>query len=582
MGKRGRCLRFAALLAAFCIGAMPVQGAEEKPAFVLDGQEKRLEQVYANMPEIFVCGSGISEESIREAYLSQEKLELKHTGSFGESGEGIGYYVLLDISGSIPNSYFKTIKEGILKLQEELGEKDRLVLCTFGEEVILAADGSQTTEDIKAALEGIRNKDQKTLLFEGIDQVAALAEQSRESLRRRVVVVISDGKDISIGKKMAQEAQNTLREKGIPVYAFCIKNTATENINNFGEFARTSGGQIRTFGPEEGSRILSDLAGSLAEDLWMEFYADSNVVSNQEDVFSLKLEDGTVLSRPVMNNHWIPDEKPPRLLNIQVSGKQQLLLLFDEPLQGAETGANYQLTLDGHPVAVTGISCEGKEKMSVTLSLAETIKNGTYELHTTNIVDYSMEKNPLANPIRLTVTDIVEEPDPEKPEPVDRQEDYTGVLFLIFAAVVGLIVFLVVKSRKTSPDGGESPSPEASGTGISMKEEGGFQQHITVPFTAKKRLEVWLSKSGMKVQKTAWELGSSLIVGRSSICDVQVEDLELSRQHFCLEQKDGIVYISDLNSTNGTSVNGIRVHEKRRLEPGSVIEAGSMKITIRW
>ena len=133
MGKRGRCLRFAALLAAFCIGAMPVQGAEEKPAFVLDGQEKRLEQGYANMPEIFVCGSGISEESIREAYLSQEKLELKHTGSFGESGEGIGYYVLLDISGSIPNSYFKTIKEGILKLQEELGEKDRLVLCTFGE-----------------------------------------------------------------------------------------------------------------------------------------------------------------------------------------------------------------------------------------------------------------------------------------------------------------------------------------------------------------------------------------------------------------------------------------------------------------
>lgn len=584
MGKRGRYLRIAAFLTAFSMGIVPVQGAEAEPASVLNEQERGMEQVYVNMPEIFACGTGFSGEDAGAgtAYLSQDKLELAQTGPFSESGEGICYYVLLDISGSIPNSYFKSVKEGIGNLQKRLGEKDRLVLCTFGEEVILAADGSQTPEEMEAVLEEIRNRDQKTLLFEGIDRVAALAEQSREIWKRSVVAVISDGKDIAVGKKMAQEAQSTLREKGIPVYAFCIANTAAENINTFGEFSRTSGGRMRTFRPEEGGQILCDLADSLGDDIWLEYHAPSNIVSNQEEVFSLKLEDGTVLSRPVMNNRWIPDENPPRLLEIKVFGKQQLCLVFDEPLWGAETAANYQLTLDGEPVAVTGVSCEEKESMQVILSMSEPVKNGTYQLNTANITDISMEKNPPANPIRLTVTDAEEEEEPE-PEPQNSQEDYTGVLFLIFAAVVALIVFLIVKSRKKGlADREEGASGEASERNVVMEEQNGFRQHIAIKPAETRKLEVWLAKSGMKVQKTVWELGSSLIVGRASICDVRVEDLEMSRQHFCLEQKDGVVYISDLNSTNGTSVNGIRIHEKRRLEPGSVIEAGSMKITIRW
>lgn len=583
MGKRGRYLGLWCLLAVSFMRAVSVYGAEGEPAPVLDGQDRRVEQVSACMPEIFVYGTGFSEENVKngEAYLSQDKLELADIRSFSESGEGICYYILLDISGSMPNSYFKTIKEGIGNLQKKLGEKDRLVLCTFGEEVILAADGSQTLKEMESILANIRNRDQRTLLFEGIDRVAALSEQSGADYRRKIVAVISDGKDIAVGKKQAQEAQNTLREKGIPVYAFCIQNTATENINNFGEFARTSGGQIITFRPEDGGQILCDLADRLGEDIRIEYRAPSNLVSNKEESFSLKLDDGTILSRPVINNRWIPDEQPPRLLKIHVSGKQQICLVFDESLQGAETAANYQLTLDGSPVAVSGVSCEEKENMTITLSLAEPVKNGTYELNTSHIADVSMEKNPPENPIILSVTDVAEE-EVKEPEP-EPQEDYTGVLFLIFAAVVGLIIFLVVKSRKKAPAEGESSLPgEGAESRVSLKEADNFRQHVAVASVPKKKIEVWLSKSGMKVQKTVWELGSSLIVGRASICDVQVEDLEMSRQHFCLEMKDGAIYISDLNSTNGTSVNGIRIHEKRKLESGSVIEAGSMKITIRW
>ena len=43
---------------------------------------------------------------------------------------------------------------------------------------------------------------------------------------------------MAVGETMAQEALDELKEKGIPVYAACIRDTALDHINSFGEFAR--------------------------------------------------------------------------------------------------------------------------------------------------------------------------------------------------------------------------------------------------------------------------------------------------------------------------------------------------------
>lgn len=51
-------------------------------------------------------------------------------------------------------------------------------------------------------------------------------------------------------------------------------------------------------------------------------------------------------------------------------------------------------------------------------------------------------------------------------------------------------------------------------------------------------------------------------VGRSSDCDLWVEDSAISRKHFKLQVKKGEIKIVDLGSTNGTHVNGEKVNEK--------------------
>lgn len=558
----------------------PPQETQSQPSMNLDG-EQRIEQVYLNLPEVFVYGEGFGADEVEagEGYLSQDKLEFVRAVPFHEMGEGITYYVLLDISGSIPRSYFASIKEGILNLQNNLGEKDRLILCTFGEEVNLAADGNQTAQDMEAILAQLSNRDQETLLFEGIDRVAALTEQTRGICRRQVLLVISDGEDFAVGKKMSQEALSTLKDKGLPAYALCIRDTAKENINSFGEFARTSGGQLVTFKADEGSAVLTNLSAKLWQDLCVEYRAASNVVSNKEENFSFQFADDRVLSRAVMNVHWIPDNEAPYLISGEAIGRQQIRLVFSEPMTGLAGAANYAVTLDGREVGVTGVAYDKEDETKITLTLAEAVENGTYKITGANLTDASMEKNPLEGSLLVEITGV----EPEEVIDADEGPNYMGIIFLLLLAVVILIIVIAVVSKKKKEKAlPEQESGGENGNSVVNLQDTGFNSHIVMNSGAKRMLSVVVSAKGKTPQTTTWELGSSLIVGRASICDIVVDDLELSRQHFCLESDNGNVFITDLGSTNGTSVNGIGIAGKRRLNPGDMVEAGSMKFTIRW
>ncbi|TFH64431.1 MAG: GGDEF domain-containing protein [Candidatus Zixiibacteriota bacterium] len=52
-----------------------------------------------------------------------------------------------------------------------------------------------------------------------------------------------------------------------------------------------------------------------------------------------------------------------------------------------------------------------------------------------------------------------------------------------------------------------------------------------------------------------------LTIGRSSQCDIQIEDDKVSRKHAEINLRDGLVWLTDLQSTNGSYVNSKRVSE---------------------
>jgi class 3 adenylate cyclase len=72
---------------------------------------------------------------------------------------------------------------------------------------------------------------------------------------------------------------------------------------------------------------------------------------------------------------------------------------------------------------------------------------------------------------------------------------------------------------------------------------------------------------------------TQLVLGRGD-ADVVIEDPEISRRHALIRERNGAVEIEDLDSLNGTWVNGQRIKSPARLEPGDVIRLGKTTIEV--
>ena len=68
---------------------------------------------------------------------------------------------------------------------------------------------------------------------------------------------------------------------------------------------------------------------------------------------------------------------------------------------------------------------------------------------------------------------------------------------------------------------------------------------------------------------------STIVIGRAPDCDVSFDDANISRRHAEIKVVMGSHVISDLGSTNGTTVNGVPITLERTLRDGDIIALGS-------
>jgi predicted component of type VI protein secretion system len=76
-------------------------------------------------------------------------------------------------------------------------------------------------------------------------------------------------------------------------------------------------------------------------------------------------------------------------------------------------------------------------------------------------------------------------------------------------------------------------------------------------------------------------LKTELLVGRREACDIVLRYPNVSSQHCKMSVEDGYWYVEDLNSSNGTKVNGNRITRKR-LDPGDAVTFAKQKYQISY
>jgi Protein of unknown function (DUF3662)/FHA domain len=72
---------------------------------------------------------------------------------------------------------------------------------------------------------------------------------------------------------------------------------------------------------------------------------------------------------------------------------------------------------------------------------------------------------------------------------------------------------------------------------------------------------------------------AGVTLGRSRQSDIMVDDPNVSRSHAEIRPRGGSWVVSDLNSTNGTRLNGRRLQGPEVLKPGDEIELGTSLLT---
>ncbi|HEX2910325.1 MAG TPA: FHA domain-containing protein [Chloroflexia bacterium] len=87
-------------------------------------------------------------------------------------------------------------------------------------------------------------------------------------------------------------------------------------------------------------------------------------------------------------------------------------------------------------------------------------------------------------------------------------------------------------------------------------------------------------QSGAEPGRTYDLTTQKAVVGRQSGNEVVVPDEQVSRKHAEIEERGGTFYLTDLNSSNGTFVNGTRISSPQALRTGDTIQFGTTVLRV--
>jgi hypothetical protein len=133
-------------------------------------------------------------------------------------------------------------------------------------------------------------------------------------------------------------------------------------------------------------------------------------------------------------------------------------------------------------------------------------------------------------------------------------------VLLQFAFLAVLYLFLLWVARSALRDLGRPAADQYASEGTNN----------AVPYSGRLVVE----RGAGLASGAEYGVGPGLGIGRAQANDICIEDSFASSRHARLYDRDGVVYIEDMNSTNGTYVNGRRLGAQQQLRASDRIRIG--------
>ncbi|HEX5593133.1 MAG TPA: FHA domain-containing protein [Solirubrobacterales bacterium] len=135
-----------------------------------------------------------------------------------------------------------------------------------------------------------------------------------------------------------------------------------------------------------------------------------------------------------------------------------------------------------------------------------------------------------------------------------------------FLAVLYLFVLVIARSALKDLSRSTAPAPDATG----------FHAAPAFAEAPRRGPDGWLiaERGGGLDGGQRFDLIGGLSIGRSKEADIRIDDRYASSLHARVFSREGRFYVEDMNSTNGTLLNGATLNGEAELIDGDAVQIG--------
>lgn len=532
--------------------------------------ERYVEAVDIYLPDIEVYVNGLSGDQFSvKASLDGESLKYNGAEIYNPSSVNTCVYILADISGSVSSYSYSAIRNCTKTFIKSLTSAQTVKYYTFSQDVTQVLDGTESFDEACLKLDNTSvTGNGYTALYDALYLIHEEAVKDKDTYDRQIAVVFTDGVDEdNKAKRTFDETKNLLKTHDMPVYAMCMDYATSESKNKLGEISRVSGGTNYIYSTENIQATFDELLGNAFSCVKLSFFKSNNKAGDKDKNLSISV-DGVAL--PVVTVYEssvrIKDDSSAPTFTVEYSNDNKCLVItYSEAVIGADVPVSYVITdSDGNAVSVESVSYDSSS-LTANLYFSGRFYSDTYTVDLSGITDDSASAN---RPVAITV-------ELKAQSPALRILDHWWLLLIpFFVIIIVLLVLIVVKRKRKVTNVKEL---------FEVEHEQNYEvKHHIVNAVKGREMNLEIMTDNIR-NEIKTRLVSSLIFGRSDTCDICIDDVKLSRQHFAFEtQGNGDITICDLGSTNGTYLNGNRVTTTMLLKSGDIIAAGLTKIKINF
>ena len=429
--------------------------------------------------------------------------------------------ILLDNSLSVTKDSMGKVKEILRRYAEKKSDKEKISLAVYGTDIQYLTEEETDSAKLMEALENVVNEDKDTYLTDVLyDELQKLTEKTEYTR----FLVITDGVDNKAIGYTKEELADYLKENAYPVYSIgCTYKNNEEQLKNLFAISRLT---------KAGYYLLDDYEeyGEIVESLC-------------EPVTCVEIR--------------IPDE-------LKDGSVKNILLTFEE----------------------AGSTIEVSEELTMPFGLKEA------EPITEPVETPSPEPDP--TPAAESTPSPTQEPVEETPEQ-EIQIDLVSIaaIVVIGIALISLFILNLRKKRKTG-NGRKEKNKKGKTVENPVKEEESEHTVLAEPAADAEATVFLNNRDNTKYivvlrdrqnpdRVFRYPLSDKVLVGRKygdGINIVLNYEGTVSARHCEISMQGERFYIRDLNSSNGTFLNELRVEGTMEFTSGSNLRLGNLNMVV--